>query len=64
VVSEGSEFHGRTIREAGFRERFNAIIVAVRREGEMLFNPGPDLSIRSGDILILIAEPETLQKMG
>jgi voltage-gated potassium channel len=64
VVSEDSEFHGRTIREAGFRERFNAIIVAVRREGEMLFNPGPDLSIRSGDILILIAEPETLQKMG
>lgn len=60
-VGEGSEFKGRTIREAGFRERFNAIIVAVRREGEMIFNPGPDLDIRSGDILILIAEPESLR---
>lgn len=64
AVGEASEFNGRTIREAGFRERFNAIIVAVRREGEMIFNPGPDLGMRSGDILILIAEPETLQKMG
>ena len=64
LVNEGSEFNGRTIREAGFRERFNAIIVAVRRDGEMIFNPGPDLSIRSGDILILIAEPETLREMG
>jgi len=30
----------------------------------MIFNPGPDLSMRTGDILILIAEPETLRKMG
>lgn len=63
-VGEGSSFKGRTIREAGFRERFNAIIVAVRRDGEMVFNPGPDLEIRGGDILILIAERETLQGLG
>ena len=30
----------------------------------MIFNPGPDLALRQGDILILIAEPETLLKMG
>jgi voltage-gated potassium channel len=63
-VGEGSEFNGRTIREAGFRERFNTVIVAVRRGAEMIFNPGPDLALRQGDILILIAEPETLLKMG
>jgi voltage-gated potassium channel len=63
-VGEGSEFNGRTIREAGFRDRFNTVIVAVRRGTEMIFNPGPDLVLRQGDILILIAEPETLLKMG
>jgi voltage-gated potassium channel len=63
-VGEGSSFKGRTIREAGFRERFNAIIVAVRRDGEMVFNPGPDLEIRGGDILILIGERETLRGLG
>lgn len=64
LVGERSEFKDRTIREAGFRERFNAIIVAVRRDGEMAFNPGPDLLIRQGDILILIAERETLRALG
>ena len=63
LVGEGSGFADRTIREAGFRERFNAIIVAVRRDEEMIFNPGPDQVIRSGDILILIAERETLQAL-
>jgi voltage-gated potassium channel len=63
-VGEGSEFNGRTIREAGFRDRFNTVIVAVRRGTEMIFNPGPDLVLRQGDILILVAEPETLLKMG
>ncbi|MBN2265958.1 MAG: potassium channel protein [Candidatus Aminicenantes bacterium] len=63
LVGEGSAFADKTIREAGFRERFNAIIVAVRRDGEMAFNPGPDLVIRKGDILILIGERQTLQAL-
>jgi voltage-gated potassium channel len=64
LVGTDSGFVDQTIREAGFRERFNAIIVAVRRDEEMIFNPGPDLVIRSGDILILIAERETLRALG
>lgn len=60
VVGERSGLAGKAIRDAGFRERFNAIIVAVRRDGEMIFNPGPDLTLQSGDILILIGEREAL----
>lgn len=60
VVGERSDLVGKAIRDAGFRERFNAIIVAVRRDGEMIFNPGPDLTLQSGDILILIGEREAL----
>jgi voltage-gated potassium channel len=60
VVGENSDLAGKALRDAGFREKFNAIIVAVRREGEMIFNPGPDLILQSGDILILIGEREAL----
>jgi voltage-gated potassium channel len=63
VVGEASEMIGRAIRDAGFRERFNAIIVAVRRGGEMIFNPSPDLTLRGGDILILIGEREVLESI-
>ncbi|MDH4196438.1 MAG: potassium channel protein [Candidatus Aminicenantes bacterium] len=64
VIGEKSDLVGKTIRDAGLRERFNAIIVAVRRDGEMTFNPGPDLTLQSGDILILIGEREALHLVG
>jgi voltage-gated potassium channel len=63
LVGERSGFNGQPIREAGFRERFKAIIVAVRRGKEMIFNPSPDLVINSGDILILIGEREALKSL-
>jgi voltage-gated potassium channel len=61
VVGENSALSGTIIREAGFRDRFNAIIVAVRRKGEMIFNPSPDLTLQAGDILILLGEREGLE---
>jgi len=64
AVAPGSDLDGRTIRQAGFRERYNAIVVAVRREGEMIFNPVPDFALRSGDILIVIGERERLLAFG
>jgi len=64
AVAPGSDLDGRTIRQAGFRERYNAVVVAVRREGEMIFNPVPDFALRSGDILIVIGERERLLAFG
>ncbi len=64
VVGEKSDLAGRAIRDAGFREKYNAIIVAVRRDGDMIFNPGPDLTLQAGDILILIGEREALHLVG
>jgi voltage-gated potassium channel len=64
AIAQGSDLDGRTIRQAGFRERYNAVVVAVRREGEMIFNPVPDFALRSGDILIVIGERERLRAFG
>jgi len=64
AVAPGSDLDGRTIGQAGFRERYNAVVVAVRREGEMIFNPVPDFVLRSGDILIVIGERERLRDFG
>ena len=60
VIGENSDLVGKAIRDAGVRDRFDAIIVALRREGEMIFKPGPDLKLQGGDILILIGEREAL----
>jgi voltage-gated potassium channel len=60
VVGPASGLHGRLIRDAGLRERYNAVIVAVRRKEKMVFNPSPDYAIQDGDILILIGERDRL----
>lgn len=42
-----------TIRDASFRQRYNAAIVAVHREGERLHGKVGDISLQAGDTLLL-----------
>lgn len=64
LVAAESELEGRVIREAGLREKWNAVVVAVRRGGQMIFNPGPDFVLARGDILILMGERDRLRSLG
>jgi voltage-gated potassium channel len=55
-VSTRSELNGRTIAECGIRTRYGVIIVAVKREQGMLFNPDPGTTITPGDVLVVLGE--------
>ncbi|MED5373743.1 MAG: SLC13 family permease [Myxococcota bacterium] len=57
VVSHRSRMLGRTVREVGFRRRFDAAILAVHRAGERLHQRIGDLELRPGDTLLLSASP-------
>lgn len=63
TVIEESPFNGKKVKDSGFRENFNIIVVAVKRGEEMFFNPSPDLEILSGDVLILVGEKDQLLKL-
>jgi K+/H+ antiporter YhaU regulatory subunit KhtT len=39
AVGPLSALTGKTIREFGFRTRFDAVVVAVHRDGELLYTP-------------------------
>jgi voltage-gated potassium channel len=60
TIREKSQFAGKYIRESGLRQDFNAIVIAVKRQDEMFFNPSPNLKILPGDILILVGEKDKL----
>jgi voltage-gated potassium channel len=60
TISEDSPFAGKIIRESGLRENYNIIVIAIKRKGEMVFNPSPNQEILSGDILIIVGEKEKL----
>jgi di/tricarboxylate transporter len=57
VVGGASPLVGRTLREASFRDRYQAAVVAVHRAGSRVHGKLGDLPLRVGDTLLLLADP-------
>jgi di/tricarboxylate transporter len=57
VISTGSPLSGAGVREANFRGRYNAAVVAVHRHGERIQSKIGDIVLRPGDTLLLEAAP-------
>lgn len=53
VLSRTCPLIGRTVREANFRQRYSAAIVAVHRNGERLTNKIGNIRLEPGDTLLL-----------
>ena len=60
TIKKDSSFAGKKIKDSGFRENYNIIVIAIRRSDKMIFNPNPNEDILAGDILILVGEKEKL----
>jgi len=55
---------GRSIVDAGIRQRFGVIIVAIKRaDGAMEFNPPPESILRAGDELVVLGAPHSVKSM-
>jgi di/tricarboxylate transporter len=57
VVSPGSPLVGTSVRDAEFRARYNAAVMAVHRHGEKIEERIGDIVLRPGDTLVLEAAP-------
>ena len=53
LVKADSAIAGKTLKKAGFRARFDAAVVAVRREGSALSGKLGDIVLQQGDFLVL-----------
>jgi voltage-gated potassium channel len=64
-VEEDSEFSRRSLRDLpSLRKEYGVSVLAVRRgTGEMIFNPGPELIIGTGDHLIVMGKSESLKQV-
>ncbi len=58
VLSRTSPLIGVTVREANFRQRYNAAVVAVHRNGVRLTNKIGDIALEPGDTLLLQTRTE------
>ena len=62
VISAQSSLAGVTVREARFRTRFNAAILAVHRQGERVSTKVGDIALEPGDVLLIEAHPSFVRK--
>jgi voltage-gated potassium channel len=63
-VEERSVVAGKTIVDAGIRQKYGVIVVAIKRSaGPMEFNPPPDAVIRPGDELVVLGRPQSVKAL-
>jgi len=55
VVSPSSSLIGKNIRESNFRSKFNAVVVAIHRNGERIKKKIGDIVTKPGDTLLILA---------
>lgn len=61
TISERSEFCGKNLIESKIRQRFNVIIITLKRaDGTMLFNPDAKTVLSAGDTIIAVGDRENL----
>lgn len=62
VVSRSSPIVGLTIREGEFRTRYDAVVIAVARNGARVRGKVGDIEIRTGDTLLLESRPSFITR--
>ena len=63
AVLGSSRFAGKTVESSRIRQDRGVIILAIKREAGMRFNPAPDDRIEAGDFLIAMGEPQQLREL-
>jgi voltage-gated potassium channel len=63
-IEEGSPLVGRTIVEAGIRQKFGVIVIAIKRaSGKMEFNPAPESVVLAGDEMVVLGQPQSVKAL-
>jgi len=64
TVGEGSRLDAVAIKDSGIRQSYDVIVIAIKKpSGRMVFNPGPDVVLQSGDVLITLGDKEQLSRL-
>ena len=63
-IDEGSPLIGRTLADSGIRQKFGVIVIAIKRaDGAMEFNPAPESTLRAGDEMVVLGQPQSVKAL-
>ena len=62
VISPSSPLIGQNVRESNFRSRYNAVIIAIHRNGGRIQKKIGDIVLHAGDTLLILAKHNFLKQ--
>ena len=62
-IDADSPFLGKTMKEAGFRDKYHCFIAGVERAGDTLRTPNPHEPFANGDVLWVVGESRDVYKL-
>ncbi len=64
TIGETSSLDGVLLKDSGIRQEYDIIVIAIKKpSGRMIFNPGPQLELAQGDVLIILGDREQLDRL-
>ncbi len=58
IVTQNSTLDHRTVKDTGFREKYDAAIIGIHRLGEKISGKIGSVELKTGDLLLITAGPE------
>ncbi|WP_022835834.1 potassium channel family protein [Salisaeta longa] len=64
-IKPGAPLAGQTLAESNFRQQYDAVVIGIIDQSEqtMHFNPAPSDRIQTGDVLIVLGDPATIETL-
>ncbi len=63
VIPPGSRLEGKTLAQISFRERYDAIVLAIRHRDRVAIGPLSKTRLAAGDVLLVQAESSALDRL-
>lgn len=63
VIPHGSFMEEQTLEEVNFLERYNSTVLAIRRGHELTHELMSEITLKAGDVLLLLAGEKTLDRL-
>ncbi len=63
-IAAGSKLDGLPLKDSGIRAGFDVMVIGIKKPtGRMVFNPGPEVILQVGDVLIMLGDKEQLVRL-
>ena len=63
-IGPDSRLDGVSLKDSGLRSEFDVIVIGIKKStGRMVFNPGPEVQLQIGDVLIMLGDRRQLARL-